>query len=203
SFPRTGSHWFRMILELYSDRPLLTRSFFKHSNKDYLLLHTHDMNLSEQRKNVIYLYRYPTDVIFSQLNYYGQPTDNDFFIRFWTNQYSHHLIHWLFLEEKAEKKLVISYEQMRQDICMVYKKVCEHLNLEFDKERLQSVAKQIDKEKVATKTRHDPQVINKGEDYQYRQTQFKTKYDSLVMNLFAENSNTILGNKEKLLAVFS
>ena len=27
SFPRTGSHWLRMLMELYFDKPSLTRSF--------------------------------------------------------------------------------------------------------------------------------------------------------------------------------
>ena len=34
SFPRTGSHWLRMIMELYFKRPALTRIFyFKNRSK--------------------------------------------------------------------------------------------------------------------------------------------------------------------------
>ena len=87
SFPRTGSHWLRMMLEQYSNRPLLIRSFFEHPNKDYLLLHSHDMQLSEKRKNVLYLYRKPIDVVYSQLNFYQQDIHNLNLVLYWTNQY--------------------------------------------------------------------------------------------------------------------
>ena len=59
SFPRTGSHWLRMMLERYSARPLLPRSFFDHDSTDYLLNHTHDLDFSCTVRRVIYLYRDP------------------------------------------------------------------------------------------------------------------------------------------------
>lgn len=202
SFPRTGSHWFRMVLELYSDRPLLTRSFFPHSNENYLLSHTHDMNLSECRKNVIYLYRNPTDVIFSQLNYYQQPIDRELFVRLWVNQYSLHLIHWIFLEDCTTRKLVISYEQMKSNIALVYKRVCEHLELEFDKKKILEVAAQIDKKKVASKTSHDPQVISKKKDYQDKRMKFSQTYHDLIRDILQENAHLFLENEDELMNLF-
>src|SRR5690606_25937856 len=73
SFPRTGSHWLRMILELYFERPLLTRTFYYFDKEDdYLLLHTHDMGLTLLRENIIYIHRNPVDTVYSQINYYNQ-----------------------------------------------------------------------------------------------------------------------------------
>jgi hypothetical protein len=72
SFPRTGSHWLRLIMELYFGRPSLVRVFYYPERTDYLTLHTHDIDLDIERRNVIYLYRDPVDTVYSQLNYYKE-----------------------------------------------------------------------------------------------------------------------------------
>jgi hypothetical protein len=72
SFPRTGSHWLRMLLELYFERPLLTRTFFFPEKDNYLLLHTHDLELDVKRHNVMYIYRDPVDTIYSQIKYHKE-----------------------------------------------------------------------------------------------------------------------------------
>ena len=53
SFPRTGSHWLRMLMELYFDKPMLTRKFFLLDREDYMAIHTHDDDLDVERSNVI------------------------------------------------------------------------------------------------------------------------------------------------------
>ena len=35
SFPRTGSHWLRMLTELYFERPSLLRVFYYYNRRDY------------------------------------------------------------------------------------------------------------------------------------------------------------------------
>ena len=62
SFPRTGSHWLRMLMELYFEQPSLVRVFYYKDNDNYLCYHHHDEDLKlVDKKNVIYLYRDPVD----------------------------------------------------------------------------------------------------------------------------------------------
>ena len=69
SFPRCGSHWIRMMVELYFNQPTLSRNFFFPDRTDYILLATHDLELNIRRDSVLYLYRDPVAVVFSQINY--------------------------------------------------------------------------------------------------------------------------------------
>ncbi|MGB1288530.1 MAG: hypothetical protein ACPG7F_18490, partial [Aggregatilineales bacterium] len=84
SFPRTGSHWFRMVAELYFERPTLVRAFYYPEKTDYLFLHTHDIEIDVERRNVIYLYREPVATIYSQLNYYQEDTNDTAQIMHWS-----------------------------------------------------------------------------------------------------------------------
>ena len=91
SFPRTGSHWLRMMMELYFERPSLVRIFYYPERKAYLTLHTHDLNLDVERSNVIYLYRDPVDTIYSQLQYHKEDIYDQERIAFWSDFYGRHL----------------------------------------------------------------------------------------------------------------
>jgi len=202
SFPRTGSHWLRIVIEKYSNRPLLTRSFYNHKNDNYLLYHTHDLNLDTKRKKIIYLYRYPTDVIYSQLNYYQQDINDLNQILFWTNQYAAHLAHWFFLESTATHKCFISYESMQKDLEIPFKKVVNFLDLNWNNNRLKKIADEITKEKVAKKTLHDNQVINNTQAYQTNKEIFKNQYNSLIIKAFESYSIQIFNDKDKLTSIF-
>ena len=72
SFPRTGSHWLRLLMELYFERPSLVRVFYYPERTDYLTYHTHDLSLDVQHPRVIYLYREPVATIYSQMQYHGE-----------------------------------------------------------------------------------------------------------------------------------
>lgn len=202
SFPRTGSHWLRMMLEKYSDRPLLTRSFYNHANQDFLLYHTHDMNLNTQRKNVIYLYRYPTDVIYSQLNYYQQDINNKHLILFWAKQYAIHLAHWLFLENNTEKKIFLTYEELKNNTISEFRKVTNFLELEWDERKIKKIKKEISKEQVAQKTKHNHQVINTSEAYVQKKIAFFKAYDKLIMGNLEGISQDLFDQSSRLLDLF-
>lgn len=203
SFPRTGSHWFRFILEKYSDRPLLIRSFFNHNNSNYLLFHTHDLNLNTQKKKVVYLYRNPTDVIYSQLNYYNQNINDKNLIHFWTQQYTGHLIHWLFNENFTEKKLIIKYENLQNDLSNEFQKVCSFFDLNWDEKRLIKIASSIDKEAIKKKTYYDDKIIPRNKDYQKNKIIFKESYELFIQNLIIEYSNLIFKDEQKLASLFN
>jgi hypothetical protein len=202
SFPRTGSHWFRMLLEQYANRPLLVRSFFDHGNKDFLLYHTHDMNLTLQRKNIIYLYRNPTDIIFSQLNYYQQDVFDKNLVHFWANQYAAHLSHWIFLESASSSKIFITYEGLKNNLSSEFKKATNFLNLDWNQELLNTTYKNTSKKTVEDKTQYNKQVMNTSKEYQEKKELFVNTMDDFILETIGNVSKTSLGSSEKLLTLF-
>lgn len=191
SFPRTGSHWLRMIIEQYFERPLLTRTFFFAEKKDYLLLHTHDMELDVVREDVIYLYRDPVDTIFSQLMYYKEDLDSAERIRHWADIYGKHLAKWLHEEDFTRKKTVLSYERLRTDAASEFKKLAGHFGAVLDADKLKQALEGSSKEKLKEKTAHDPQVVNLKKDYELKRTGFRETHAAMVWN-------TLLSGREYL-----
>ncbi|MEM9821754.1 MAG: sulfotransferase domain-containing protein [Bacteroidota bacterium] len=202
SFPRTGSHWLRMLLEQYSDRPLLVRSFFEHRNQDYLLLHTHDMHLSEKRRSVIYLYRQPLDVVYSQMNFYQQDLRDLNLVIHWTNQYLSHLVHWLFLENHSVHKTIVCYENLKVDLVQEFCKVLQHLDLPLDLEKIRTLGRAIDKRKVAQNTQHDKRVVNQQADYEAQRIWFRQNYQATLEEWSRRIAHLTLGEEHRLLALF-
>ncbi|MEM8907769.1 MAG: hypothetical protein AAGD05_07980 [Bacteroidota bacterium] len=202
SFPRTGSHWLRMLLERYTDQPLLVRSFYPHRRQDYLLLHTHDKQLTEQRQNVLYLYRHPLNVIYSQLKFYNQPVHDENLIVFWAQQYSAHLIHWCFREKITTHKTLITYEGLQRNMEMEFRKVTTHLNLSFDAERLAQVQAEISKAQVAQQTKHDQRVMNLTDTYEAQRRAFHARHQALIVEVFEQTAQWSLGTTDSLWALF-
>ena len=126
SFSRTGSHWLRMLMELYFERPSLVRVFYYPDRRDYLTLHTHDMDLEVERRRVIYLYREPVSTIYSQLNYYKENINDHQRIAHWADLYGRHLNKWLHTENFTVQKTILRYEGLVQDMSAEFAKLTEH-----------------------------------------------------------------------------
>ena len=196
SFPRTGSHWLRMIMELYFGRPTLTRIFYKHNNRDYLVLHDHDMKFQIQRENVIYLYREPVSTVFSQLNYYREDENNPERIKYWAEEYGKHLFKWLSEEKFTRNKIVIRYEELRGNTVGVLEKLARYYNVPFDEARAQEAVSQVSRQTVKLKTEwHNPRVQDVSSDYEQRRESFQEKYSQLV-------KQTVSHNREELSSAF-
>jgi hypothetical protein len=172
SFPRTGSHWLRLLMELYFDRPSLVRVFYLHDRRDYLTRHVHDIDLDVERANVIYLYRDPAPTVFSQMAYHDQGDDDLSAIEHWSDRYGRHLAKWLVNERFTERKTVLRYERLKIDIEREFGKLCDHFDAPFDGGRLVRAAQTVSKAEVERKTEHDPKVIAKGRDYADRRERF-------------------------------
>jgi len=187
SFPRTGSHWLRMLMELYFERPSLVRIFYFPERKDYLCLHTHDLNLDVFRKNVIYLYRDPIPTIYSQMKYENENLNDISRIKYWTELYKRHLKKWLIEETVSEKKTIIRYECLKQDLSMEFKKIADFFGEGFDRDKVLSVAERISKVEVKNKTIHDKKVVNLAPTYARGRQIFFDKYGSYITgHLFSE-----------------
>jgi hypothetical protein len=181
SFPRTGSHWLRMIMELYFEKPSLVRVFYYKKAKDFTCYHTHDLELDVVRKNVLYLYRDPGETIYSQLNYHKEDINNKERIKYWSDIYGKHLSKWLIQEGFTTKKTIITYEGMKADINAEFKKVCLHFNKIFDQSKLENVLHKVSKEELSKKTKHDKQVVVLSNSYKIKRQEFIKKYSNFIL----------------------
>lgn len=185
SFPRTGSHWLRMILEAYADRPLLTRTFYAHRNTNYLLYHTHDVELTVEAKRVIYLYRNPVDVVYSQLQYYNQ-LEQSYNVLRWSYIYGCHLYKWMFLENFTDEKVIVRYERMKESPFEELYDVLNFLNLSYDEDKVREALDDSTKMKISSKTRHDNRVIRLSATYEERREEFQRKFGEMVLESFGD-----------------
>jgi len=180
SFPRTGSHWLRMLMELYFERPTLVRAFYYPESRDYLLLHTHDMDLQVQRSNVLYLYRNPVDTVFSQMSYEKEDLDSPDRIAFWSGAYSRHLLKWLIEDDFTTRKTILSYEKMRRDLNSEFAKVTGHFSAFLDPERLAAAESRVSRNEVKSKTTHDDRVVQLKSDYEEKRERFRRDHSTDV-----------------------
>jgi len=188
SFGRTGSHWLRMMMELYTGKPSMRRIFYYTDAKEFTCCHTHDSDLKTTRKNVIYLYRNPVGTVFSKINYFKQDLDSEKVIIETLNRYIKHLTKWLLEENFTTKKTIISYDGMKNDINNEFKKICDHLSYEFDAEKLKNVTKQISKEKLKEMTNYNPQIVHIESEYELKRKKFYKNYkDFIYRHLFKKD----------------
>jgi hypothetical protein len=173
-----------MLIELYFGRPTLTRAFFHEDRTDYLLLHTHDLDLDVVRSRVIYLYRDPVDTVYSQMRYHDERTDGACRIAYWSDLYGQHVHKWLYQETFTEKKTVVRYDRLEANLLDEFGKVCAHFDVAVEPEHLRAVAAQVSKRVVKTKTGHDPRVITLSENYVAERQRFRTASGDLVWAAF-------------------
>ena len=177
SFPRTGSHWLRMMCEQYAQRPTLVRAFYPHDNTDYLFMHIHDVDLDFSASNVIYLYRDPVETVYSMLKYAQASGDDQ--VRLWSDRYASHLRKWLLQEDFPHRKAVVRYE----DLPAALHVVVEFLHVDWDPSRFESVKAEVTRGHVSERTVHDPQVVSSDPDYELQRSTFRQEYSDLVLEV--------------------
>ena len=196
SFPRTGSHWLRLLMELYFGKPSLVRAFYTENPTDFTCCHSHDDDLALRRRNVIYLYRNPVPTIYSQLQYYKENCDDRERIAHWAAQYGRHLMKWLATDDFTARKTVVTYEGLKSNLAAEFEKICRHLDAPFDPERLRQAAGRVSKEDLKRKTRHDQQVVNLSRAYDDEREAFCARHAAFVME-------TVIGEDPALRALWA
>ena len=181
SFPRTGSHWLRMLLERYTYQPMLPRSFFVHDSSKYLLVHTHDYDFSASPDNVIYLYRDPIPTIYSQIRFHGRDVFDQHEVELWSTIYRMHLKHWL--TQPREQLTTVRYEDMKRDMVEALSPVLYSLRQPIDSGRIVEVTEQVTRDSVKDATKHDPRVVNTANDYDTQRTLFNEHMGPIVRRL--------------------
>ena len=175
-----------MMMELYFERPSLSRVFYHFENTNYLTLHTHDMDLDVTRQNVIYLYRNPADTIYSQISYYKRDHTDINEVRNWTQMYAQHLRKWLIQESFTHVKTVLTYENLTLDITAKFEKICKHLEVAVDARKLENAYKRITKDEVKRKTLHDPMVVSLEQDYEDKRVSFRERFKDCILQQILE-----------------
>lgn len=187
SFPRTGSHMVRMVLELYFDRPLLPRTFYHPLADDFLLHHTHDKELDFSHPTVIYLFREPVDTVFSELRYRGRSGHDGVTAERIARHYGRHLARWTLEEDFTRRKTIITYEATLARPLEAVAHLCEHFGAELDESRARAAWNRVSKDEVARKTRHDPKVVKKRRDgYTRAREEFRREYGDRVRRVIAD-----------------
>lgn len=178
SFPRTGSHWLRMLLEKYTNLPMLPRSFYNHDNNQYLLNHTHDYEFAKQPNTLLYLYRDPVPTIYSQIRFHNQDPYDTWQVELWSTMYRLHLQHWLLRDHPD--RTIITYESMKENLPLALTPILQRLNQPVDSNRIQQIAADIDHAHVASKTQHDKRVMNTESNYQDQRVTFAQSFGNYI-----------------------
>ena len=187
SFPRTGSHWIRNVMELYLEKPSLTRVFFYPAPTSFSCYHTHDQNLQvTNRKNVIYLYRDPVPTVFSQLKYYKEDPADDGLIGKWAQQYARHLKKWLKDETYTSQKTIVRYESFKADFHREFAKICDHFDVPLNAKKLDTALKMVSKQSIMKKVSDDTQVVNLDKDYETKRDDFTKNKELLIMDIIRD-----------------
>lgn len=191
SFPRTGSHWLRMFLELYFDRPMLTRHFFEHESAEMLLYHTHDDYLKFVPSGpVIYLYRNPVDVVFSELTYHhgddAARVDTALAIET-AERYRKNLRRWLLGQEGVSSEVVLAYEWLLDDPARALAPVIEFFGGSFEQGRMDSCWEKVTPQEVRERTEYNESVIDRGAQKELRRALFRYRLGPEVRAHFTDD----------------
>lgn len=167
----------------------MVRVFFYPERKDYLTLHTHDLNLDIFRQNFIYLYRDPVNTIFSQISYHEESLNDKNVICHWANLYGEHLSKWLCDDNTKYHKTVIKYESFQQNPEKEFEKICNHFSLDLDKNLLRVEMNKVTRREVKKRTQHDKMVINLDFRYSDKRSEFNFQYSDYIWDVLLKNRN--------------
>ncbi|MCK4873042.1 MAG: hypothetical protein KAS72_09985 [Phycisphaerales bacterium] len=194
SFPRTGSHWMRMFLELYFDQPLLVRSFFRHPSEDYLLIHTHDRDQVHDRRDVLYQYRSVVNTIFSEVSYHhGEDAPNMSWavVEETALAYIENLSKWLLRDDVAHRKCVVTYESLLDEPYETLANVIEFFGGDVDQARMERFWPIVTHDLVARRTRHDPNIAGRTAQRQVERDLFRYRFGGRILDRFHEETDLI------------
>jgi len=190
TFPRSGCHWLTMLIELYFERPSLRQVFYFHDQKDYLMIHTHDHDLECKKENVVYVYRTPTNTMFSVMNYYSINLECKDFLIMWLDKYIEHITHWLLDETFTKKKTIITYDRLQSDFESEFIKIINHFNYAVDKIKISEIQEIATKQQLINKMPGRPinqkRLTNICPRYSEHRIEFANKNKDYIRNYILE-----------------
>lgn len=206
SFPRTGSHWFRYIMEVATGTPAIVSSYYYPKPDKCWGLHIHDRWLDNKNipptknlQKVIYLFRDGLDTVYSVLRYdktipdYWDGTCTELIdreVKAVTSQYERHLKRWRYNREDIRSCLEIRYDDMAINTREIFEKVLQFLEIECSKEKLAFAIQDATKEKIDSFI-IDRNAMDRDSAYnpsQYRRSKdnFREVYESYINSQLKE-----------------
>jgi len=189
SYPRTGSHWLRVIVEQYLSKPCLPESFFDTDLNNPWAYHLHDRiigdgdeGFTDNFDKVIYLYRNPIDTIYSLVRY-EQTQDWESI----ATEYHNHLTRWLYNHDDCKRLISIKYEDIKNNYQETFKQIFDFLDVEYNEELLKNCYEKTTHHKVKTLTQHNEQIVNNdifNGKYLTDKSQFKEYFGENINEMF-------------------
>jgi hypothetical protein len=209
SYPRTGSHWLRILVEKYTGIPSAVQSFFDSNPQKIWGFHIHDRVVghweasegpTRELKKVIYLYREPVDTIYSQMKYHknlpaGWDGSNSPFIAQKVNEYIeeyyNHIKRWIFNNQDVSEILIVKYEDLVSKPEQTFEQVLHFLGFEWDEARFKEVYCFCDKQLTKKVTPHDENALNIEEitnqnSVRKQKDNFKILFSDKIRNRFSD-----------------
>jgi hypothetical protein len=206
SYPRTGSHWFRILMEAYLREPAAVQSFF-HAPKDVTSIwgfHIHHRLIKEPHpsegpvgglKNVIYLYRKPIDTIFSQMKYHnvipsqwnGKPNNNIISgMKKFKQEYYDHLDFYLNNKSNIPNLHYVQYEDLQSSPINTFEGCINFLGKQWNQQQFHEIYLKCDKQLTKKLTPHDAAAVNIDE---ITRQQIMSKQRDDFLNICGEEIN--------------
>jgi len=194
SFPRSGAHLLRALLEACTNHYMETTKMFPDKTTGACLgLHTHDLDFSHlaalQTKTSPYTHllvvtRDPLDVLHSQCEYYGYN---------WWSEHWRNLVERTFVEMRAHQKtyeqaelplpkLTLSYDWLVSNPAGAVCSVCCFLGLaQPSEEQMRDGIAFCTKTNLRVAIKHDPKAISpETNEYNASRKQFRLRYQYLM-----------------------
>ena len=207
SYPRTGSHWLRMMLEVHLGMPSYVQSFFDPNPAQCWGFHIHNRLVEEPHptegpviglKNVIYLYRDPIDTIFSQLKYEkklprswsGQADDRlNQDVEKISQEYYDHLQRWVFNHDDVENFMSLTYQELKDNPVEKLMLISTFLGMGGTIDTASEAVRRCDKSLTKKLTPHDrnalnDQSLNSPDQYAGQKRLFASRYGSAITKKF-------------------
>lgn len=178
SWPRTGSHWLRAVMELTFGMPALVRAIYYPDARTFSCIHAHDLDLDLVRRRVIYLHRDPVDTVYSAARYWRIDHNNHHAVQALAVRYGLHRKKWLDDEEFTTEKAVLTYGQLRDDPVTALSVVGDIIGRPADPAKVRAAVAQATKPEVASRTRYDKSIVSLDRDPEA----FRESMGDLVMS---------------------
>lgn len=208
SYPRTGSHWLRILLEAYLGEPSYVQSFFDPNPKSFWGFHIHDRRTGNYEpsegvtrglKKVIYLHRDPVDTIYSQLRYDHTISSNwngerndwlDNQVQVLISEYKKHIVRWTRENSDIESIISLAYEELKSNPVESLSAVIRFLDKPVDERKILEVYEKCSKSLTKSVTPHDPaalssEAVQAPETYEGTRERFRNAYEKVVRVQFA------------------
>lgn len=202
SIPRSGCNWLQAVMELYFNRHRAGKaetnpSWLESEWENPMWMHTHDnfnnpgQGKIQTNKPAIFLWRDPTDVVYSFMKLQNIPLENVYMIQRLCSNFVELYKKWAM---DSKNVLVIKYEDVLKDPSNEMKKISEWHGIKFDEERSQWAFKIVgNKKRTNEKNGHAPHFKNtESHTREYKngreifRKQWKEKIDQFANKLLEE-----------------